>query len=311
MILGQAAAQGFSPERCSDIGIALTEAGTNLLKHGGGGEVLLRIIPTGIELLVVDKGSGRDNIEECMRDGYTTSGSSGTGLGAMKRLASNFDIYSRSQQGTLVMMDFSINDQATDNSGAVSLAVEGEILCGDGWDIIRQSDRTLLLIADGLGHGPDAHRAAVEASRVFHENQQRSPGAILEAIHLALRSTRGAAVTVAAIDTLRNVVHAAGVGNCCVTVLRPGYRRSLISMNGTAGEGVVKAKEFSNPWEPNDTLLMHSDGLLTRWDVEKYPGLLHRHPSLLAGALYRDFARGRDDLTVVAVRMGNSAGMSR
>ena len=47
---------------------------------------------------------------------------------------------------------------------------------------------------------------------------------------------------------------------------------------------------------------MHSDGLTTHWTLERLPGLAARHPSLIAGVLYRDFKRGRDDVTVVVAR---------
>jgi hypothetical protein len=49
-------------------------------------------------------------------------------------------------------------------------------------------------------------------------------------------------------------------------------------------------------------LVMHSDGLATHWNLDQYPGLVGRRPSLIAGVLYRDFARGRDDVTVVVAK---------
>jgi hypothetical protein len=47
---------------------------------------------------------------------------------------------------------------------------------------------------------------------------------------------------------------------------------------------------------------MYTDGLGSHWDINAYPGLKNRHPSLLAGILYRDFGRRRDDVTVVVAR---------
>ena len=79
-------------------------------------------------------------------------------------------------------------------------------------------------------------------------------------------------------------------------------------MNGTLGHTIGRIQQFAYPWDKDSSLIMHSDGLATRWDLNKYPGLAHRHPTLIAAALYRDFARDRDDVTVFvarSARMGN------
>ena len=73
-------------------------------------------------------------------------------------------------------------------------------------------------------------------------------------------------------------------------------------LNGTAGHTLHKITEFSYPWTDDALLLVHTDGLVSRWDLDRYPGLVQRHPSLVAGVLFRDFNRGRDDVTVVAAR---------
>jgi len=55
-------------------------------------------------------------------------------------------------------------------------------------------------------------------------------------------------------------------------------------------------------------LIMHSDGIGTRWDLERYPGLPQRHPALIAAVLYRDHARGRDDAGIVVAQRQRGAG---
>jgi serine/threonine protein phosphatase PrpC len=76
----------------------------------------------------------------------------------------------------------------------------------------------------------------------------------------------------------------------------------MVSSNGTAGQGVVRVREFDYRWEAGSLLVMATDGLATRWALDDYPGLAARDPALVAGVLYRDHNRGRDDVTVVAVR---------
>jgi len=56
------------------------------------------------------------------------------------------------------------------------------------------------------------------------------------------------------------------------------------------------------PWPAGALLIMHSDGLGTHWDLATYPGLAARHPGLIAAVLYRDYDRGRDDVSVVVIR---------
>jgi serine phosphatase RsbU (regulator of sigma subunit) len=164
--------------------------------------------------------------------------------------------------------------------------------------------RVLFVVADGLGHGPGAAAAAREAVRVFRDNVRRTPAEILHAIDAALRSTRGAAVLVAQIDLTDRQVCCAGVGNISGSIITAGASRSLVSHNGTVGHAVRKVQEFLYPFPHGALLVLHSDGLATSWRLDQYPGLAARAPVLIAGVLYRDFKRGRDDVTVLAAREG-------
>ena len=165
-----------------------------------------------------------------------------------------------------------------------------------------------LIVADGLGHGPLAADAARAAIRTAREQPNEPAPALLERIHGALRATRGAAVAVAEIDSPAQILRFAGVGNITAAIVPgSGPVRHLVSHAGTAGHEVRRISEFTSPWSSRSLLLMHSDGLQTRWSFDSYPGLLERHPSLIAGVLYRDYARGRDDVTVVLVREAISA----
>jgi hypothetical protein len=97
-------------------------------------------------------------------------------------------------------------------------------------------------------------------------------------------------------------VRYAGIGNISATIVAHGASRSLVSHNGIAGHEMRKIQEFSYDWTPDALLVMHSDGLSGRWDLGRYPGLSNRDPSVVAGVLYRDFSRGRDDALIVVIR---------
>jgi anti-sigma regulatory factor (Ser/Thr protein kinase) len=302
---------GFDETGTGNVALVVTEAATNLVKHATGGEMLLYTLQAGrihgIEVLALDKGPGITIVGEALRDGYSTSGSPGTGLGAIWRIADAFDIHSVSGAGTALLARLwsePLPDTPTSplEVGAVSLPKPGEDVCGDRWAAARFLDRSLILVADGLGHGAGAAEASLEAVRTFHAQAALPPAAIIEAIHDALRSTRGAAVAVAEIPRAREEVRFAGVGNISGLVFSSEGSRQLVSYNGTAGHTVRKIREFTYPWLADAHLILYSDGLVTNLRLERYPGLTNHHPDLIAGTLYRDHVRGRDDATVVVAR---------
>jgi anti-sigma regulatory factor (Ser/Thr protein kinase) len=296
----------------SRIAIIVTELATNLVKHGSGGELAIRSIEwgvrLGVELLSLDTGPGIENIPQSMRDGYSTSASPGSGLGAVMRLSSLFDIYSQKGKGAAVMSRFWIDSKSPAfpprplSIGAVCLPKKGEVVCGDAWGAEQRGDRIVIIIADGLGHGPDAAVASREAVRLFRKHDALQPAEIVEMVHAGLKKTRGAAVAVAEIDPRQAIVRYVGIGNIAGQIVTTESARSMVSHNGTAGLEARKIQEFTYPWQDNAILIMHSDGLATKWKLEGYPNLINKHPSLIAGVLYRDFKRGTDDVTVVVVK---------
>jgi len=300
---------GLSEDQSNKAAIVASEAATNVVKHGAGGQVLLRELTSGLEVLAVDKGKGMADVSRCLSDGYSTTGTAGTGMGAIKRLSSVFDIYSRPQAGTTMVSRIQNGTSAPRRPlvGAVNRPKLGETFCGDAWATKQVGNEFWVVVADGLGHGPDAHEAAAEAVRVFRETSgHRSTTDAIEAMHGALRKTRGAAVAVAQIDLVGGQLHFAGVGNIAGTVLTTGSWKSMMSHNGILGHEVRRIQEFSNPWTPASKLVMNSDGLAT-WNLDRYPGLFMRHPSIMAGVLYRDYWRKRDDVTVLVIQENQAA----
>jgi len=142
----------------------------------------------------------------------------------------------------------------------------------------------------------------MQAARIFDNARNRELPELLNAIHAGLRSTRGAAVSIADIEAGRQLIRYVGVGNVAGEVVSSSGMRSMVSLNGTAGVEVRKISEFTYPWPEDAVLVLHSDGLSSRWNIDHYPGLVSRHPTVIAGVLYRDHDRGHDDVTVVAVK---------
>lgn len=190
------------------VGIVVTEIAGNLVKHARDGELLLRALHAddidGLEILALDRGAGMENVSECLRDGFSTGGTPGTGLGAISRMADFFDIYSLPSVGTAVVAHLWAippKNSPKVKIGAVNIPLASEQVCGDAWAVITvEAGRHLVIVADGLGHGELAAEASIKAIRVAQQNYQRSPKEILDLMHGALRGTRGAAVAIAQLD---------------------------------------------------------------------------------------------------------------
>lgn len=297
----------FDEVRRGEIGIIVTEAARNILLHGSGGEVVLypRSNGTGhaLDILALDKGPGMPDLAKCLQDGYSTAGTPGTGLGAIARMASIFEVHSSQGQGTAILARLANGpDEAHFQTGVVCLPVAGEFECGDAWASRHYPGRSIFVVADGLGHGNGAAEASREAIRIFEERAGEAPGAILTRMHDVLKKTRGAAVSICEIDTVGRSVRYAGVGNISASIIVDDKVRSMVSHNGTLGHVASRFQEFVYPWPENALLLMHSDGLTAHWDLNRYPGLLLKHPQLIAGVMYRDYRRQRDDNCVLIAR---------
>lgn len=308
------AAIGLSETDAGKFAILASEAATNITKHAGHGDLVLRSLGSGghagAEVVAIDAGPGISDLQRALSDGYSTAGSSGTGLGAMSRLASAFDIYTVAGAGTVLVARVSHTRGATAENGrsfevgAVRVPKRGEFACGDDWRISIANGRAMLAVADGLGHGQSAADASRRAVDVAVERSNDQPGMIVAQVHSALRSTRGAALAIAELDSTGASVRYAGLGNIVASIVSPRESKSLVSYNGIAGHEARKIQEFAYAWPAGALLVLHSDGLSGRWDLARYPGLTLRDPSIVAGVLYRDFSRGRDDAIVVVVRAG-------
>lgn len=309
-----AAELGFSEQDAGRAALVATEIGTNLIKHAAGGELLVRKITNGthrgLELLGLDKGPGMGDIAICRRDGYSTGGSPGTGLGAMERLSEHFEIYSRAGQGTAVLSHLWPDSKPPPpprlEFGVLTVPAPGETECGDAWCHVERAEGFLVIGVDGLGHGFGAAQAAAEACRVFNTENHRSPGRLMQVLHEALRPTRGAAITLMEVDWDAGRATSIAVGNVAAALISGTAIKRLAADNGIVGHVISRPRELQYACDANTVVLLHSDGLTSNWQPERYPGLMQHHAALIAGVLYRDCKRGRDDCLVVVIRRTSS-----
>lgn len=284
--------------------LAATELTTNLVKHGTGGALLIGSEGDAMVLVAIDKGDGIAHLERAMSDGYSTAGSAGQGLGAIRRASSFFDLYSMPEAGTAVMavIGGSMSTAHSIEIAGVCIPIAGETEAGDGWVAIRDGEGVTITVADGLGHGIAAAEAANGALRVARERASVPIDEMLRDMHAALRSTRGAAVSIARIDAAAMKIEFAGVGNVGGAVIDDQQIRRMVSQPGIVGHELRKVQIFTYPWSASATVIMQSDGIGTAWNVDHYPGLLHHTAAVAASVIYRDYCRGTDDATVVVAR---------
>ena len=295
---------GFDESRSEKVCIVVTEACTNLLKHAERGELILHLATEGLgpvpvlELLALDHGPGIEDLDRCLRNGYSTSNTLGQGMGAIVRLSQAADFYSVPSKGTGILARWWTDTHKLPLSGggfqvsAVNVPKAGEDASGDSWASVQSGDQLTVVVADGLGHGIEANLASSQAVRMLRENPALGPQALLERCHLAMRSTRGAAVAVAKIDLQHQKLTFAGAGNISAKI-HSAVRasQSLVSVHGTAGHQTEKFREFSYPWPEDGVLQMYSDGLSSSAGVEGYPGLAARDSALI-GACYTGTSDG-------------------
>ena len=298
----------FPGTRADQLVLAVTEAATNLHKHASQGTMLLRIArgsgSPGIEMVTIDAGPGF-RADAALRDGHSTSGTLGIGLGAIRRLADFCDLYSMPGHGTALVARFWPGPRTEPRTGPVPCAglarpITGETECGDIFGAVEADGRVTGVLCDGLGHGPLAASAATAAVTAVLDDPAGEPAALLERAHRRMAHTRGGAVAV--IQLAGQVARFAGLGNVAAVILDGGTRRSMVSVPGIAGHHARSIRQFEYTAPPGAAVILHSDGISSRWDPAALPGLHARDPLVVAATLFAQAGPPRDDAGVLVIK---------
>ncbi|GGX15162.1 hypothetical protein GCM10010383_51410 [Streptomyces lomondensis] len=315
---------GLTPQRTATAALVATELATNLLRHADGGHVLINLVEhgydeghlTSVQLVSLDHGPGIPDIAAAMRDGYTTTAAAslGAGLGTCRRIANAFDLHSAPGRGTVAVARIDHEPARPGpplpgpRTGGVNVPLGRAEHSGDAWGRVRGRDRLTLLLADGLGHGAKAAEASTTAVTELRGVADRSPAEILRHLGGPLRRTRGAAVAVAQLDLASGRLHFAGIGNVGARLRTGGTWRPLLSQPGIVGaQGPATVLVQREPWHDDSLLVLHSDGLPTRWTPPDDDTLLTCDPAVVSAVILRDAgsaARPVRDDTCVAVLGG-------
>jgi anti-sigma regulatory factor (Ser/Thr protein kinase) len=295
----------FPADRTDQLVLAVTEAASNLHKHASQGSMLLRITRVGgrpgIEMVTIDAGPGLRDTGAAMRDGHSTSGTLGIGLGTIRRLADFCDLYSVPGHGTVLVARFWPEPHAdADSCAGLIRPISGETECGDDFAVV-ESDGTLTgVLCDGLGHGPLAAIAAREAVNAVLDGPPGEPAAAVARAHGRMSHTRGGALAV--VHVTGRAVTFCGLGNVAAVIVADGARKSMLSVPGIAGHQARAIRQFEYDAPPGAAIILHSDGLSSRWGPETLPGLNARDPLVAAAALLAEAGTRRDDASVLVLR---------
>lgn len=296
---------GFDTNDCGRVALVATELASNTLKHAGHGEIHLRALPAlaAIELIAVDRGPGFD-LHDCLPDGMSTRGTQGIGLGALVRQSEVFDVYADARGSVVLVRLFAKRDRTSDwPVGITQHSLHNDPACGDAWQIARQGALLSALVVDGLGHGLEAELAAQAGCQAFARAPHGNPGLLFDDMHQAMNGTRGGAVALAQFNANTGQLRFTGIGNIGACLVSPAKSRGMASHPGIVGTQFRRAQTFDFPESTGQLLILFSDGLQSRWNLLDYPGLVHRHPAVIATVLHRDFCRGRDDVTVLVIAL--------
>ncbi|MFC8664352.1 SpoIIE family protein phosphatase [Streptomyces sp. NPDC057199] len=330
---GAAALAGLDGNRTAAAALVATELATNLLKHAKGGQLLIEtvpppVLPAGqaaasvVQIAAIDHGPGMADVPAALRDGFSTASTLGAGLGACRRIADDFDLHSAPGRGTVALARIGTAHSgnaargrshaippapatATVRAGGVNIPFAGGEFSGDAWAWVRSGHRTTLMLADGLGHGPDAARASSAAVEALRRSGHLPPAEVLRYLDAELRPTRGAAVAVAQLDTETGQLTFSGIGNIGARLRTGEGWRPLLSRPGIVGaHRPTTIPEHRATWGAECLLVLHSDGLPSRWTPPADACLASFDPAVIASVTVRDASSSarpvRDD-TAVAV----------
>ena len=299
---------GFSTHRAAEVDIIVSELTSNLIKYAERGELLYRIHAgengTEIQIYCIDNGAGIDNLQRIMNDGFSTANTLGQGLGAIKRLSNEFQIFSIRNWGTVQYIRIAnttqdMPERKTLDFAAIQVCLPGEVVCGDGYHVKYTTGGFQIFVGDGLGHGANANIAVEEAIKAFRICREKDPAEIIRDIHSSVRKTRGLVATIATVDYKSAQWTICGVGNISTRIFNGVESKTYTPYNGIVGHNIPRTiNNTIVPYEKHQTIVMHSDGVKNRWNLSDLQSIMKYEPEMIAAALYKDQMRGTDDATV-------------
>ncbi len=304
---------GFDVRAQEEIVLVVSELASNIIKYANRGILTLTPVSlaeqNGLMIEATDSGPGF-NENTALKDGFSSSGTLGCGLGAVNRMMDEFDIHTNenNQLGTRIVCKrwlrkkSSVNGRCPFDIGIVSRPKPGEDVNGDSFVIKQGNGQSLVAVIDGVGHGRLAHQAA-QAARHYIENHSELPFLdIFRGVDRACRSSRGVVMALASFDWDSMKLTFASVGNIEVKVLGAQEKFKFIVRRGIVGKNAPNPVITENDWRMDYALALHSDGLSTHWNWKDFSHHSDRSAQFIAEYMHRALEKDSDDTTLIIVK---------
>jgi anti-sigma regulatory factor (Ser/Thr protein kinase) len=304
---------GFDECGREEISLVVSELASNIIKYAQRGIVTLTPVCNeqheGLMIEAEDDGKGF-NEHTSMKDGVSTSGTLGMGLGAVNRLMDEFDILQRENHtGTRIVCKRWLHDNSNHGQhcpfdfGVFSRPKPNETANGDTFIIKNIRGATLVGVIDGVGHGELASQAANAARQYVERHAEQPLMEIFRGVDRACVATRGVVMALVILDWSKGTFRYASVGNIEVKVFNNRHDKpKFIVRRGIVGKHAPPPVVTENVWHVGDMLALHSDGISTHWqwhDFEQYAN----HPAqVIAEHIYKSTQKDHDDATIVIVK---------
>lgn len=311
---------GFPTTDMVCIVTAVSELARNILLYTGRGELSLRVINErgreGILITAQDDGPGIPDVSKALMDGFSTSRGLGLGLPGARRLMDEFEIRSEVKMETVVKvkkwlgearipLEHQRRDRPPVESGAAAGALPGEKVGGDRYAIRRHADGVLFAVIGGLGHAPEAARAAEIAVGVLNRSLSADVVGLVRECHGQLLHSRGVVLTMVSLSTTDGPGSWIGIGNVRGMLLHfngrhNGSGRSFpVFRAGVVGQQLPPLKPSSLTVEKGDIFVLATDGVAADFVRE---GSLNEPAQVVADRILSKYRLANDDALVLVVR---------
>ena len=310
---------GFTKKQINEISVTVAELGNNLIFHNAiEGQIICSEIKAankhGLQIICKDSGPGIADISAVMEEGFSSAGTLGIGLKAVRRMMDEFQINSTMRGEnlpldsgtTIIVKKYLLTKESPEKKikdevgfGIFTRSKLGEKFNGDNYFLKRFSDKILFAVVDGVGHGKEAYDASMVVVSYLQENYNKSIEDIINDLHVKLRKMRGVSMSIALIDESKNILSFIGIGNIITKVYSSVEEIKPVNSNGILGVAVRHFKVSNYRWNQKNVIIMASDGISSKFDFKENPLLINEHPIMIAFTILKNFGKTIDDATVL------------